>query len=75
MFQACVVEEINGVSREGGYAEYMISRTESTVSVPKDVDPVEFAPFLCAGVTTFNGMRQQNIGPGEVVAIQVPELL
>ena len=38
--------------------------------IPKNVDPAEVAPLLCAGVTVFNGIRQMDIRPGEIVAIQ-----
>ena len=51
-------------------AEYVILRREAVVSVPKDIDPVAFAPMLCAGVTTFNGIRQMGVLPGELVVIQ-----
>lgn len=51
-------------------AEYCLLRSEATVRVPTDVDPAEFAPQLCAGVTVFNGIRQMKITPGEIVAIQ-----
>jgi len=68
--QMCENEQINGVTRDGGYGQYVILRTEAVVSVPKDVDPVEFCPQLCAGVTVFNSLRQQHIPPGETVAIQ-----
>lgn len=47
----CVSESINGVTRDGGYGEYATLLTEAVVSVPKDVDPAEYAPQLCAGVT------------------------
>lgn len=66
----CSNEEINGVTRDGGYGQYVTARTEALVSVPKSVDPAEFAPFLCAGVTMFNSIRQQHIGPGEILAVQ-----
>ncbi|KAF2162091.1 hypothetical protein M409DRAFT_69317 [Zasmidium cellare ATCC 36951] len=69
-FQMCDNKTINGVMRDGGYAEYATLRTEATVRIPKDVDPAEVAPLLCAGVTVFNGMRQLNVPPGEIVAIQ-----
>ncbi|KAI9810517.1 MAG: hypothetical protein M1827_006190 [Pycnora praestabilis] len=69
-FQMCANEQINGVTRDGGYAEYVLLRTEAVVRVPTDVDPAEFAPLLCAGVTTFNSMRKMDITPGEIVAIQ-----
>lgn len=45
---------VNGVTRDGGYAEYVTLRTEAVVSVPEDIDPAEFCPLLCAGVTVFN---------------------
>lgn len=60
----------NGVSRDGGYAEYAFLRSEAVVRVPLDVDPAEYAPLLCAGVTVFNSMRKLNIPSGEVVAVQ-----
>lgn len=68
--QMCVNEQINGVTRDGGYGQYVILRTEAVVRIPSDVDPVEFAPQLCAGVTVFNALRQQKIFPGETVAVQ-----
>ena len=51
-------------------AEYCTIRTEAAVSIPKEIDPAEAAPLLCAGVTVFNGIRQQKIQPGDTVAIQ-----
>ena len=50
----CDVAQINGLSRSGTHGEYMVLRREAAVSIPKDVDPVAYAPFLCAGVTVFN---------------------
>ncbi|KAF6239979.1 hypothetical protein HO173_001587 [Letharia columbiana] len=48
----------------------MTLRRESAVHVPEDVDPVKYAPLLCAGVTVFNGIRQLSVRAGELVAIQ-----
>ncbi|KAI9793115.1 MAG: hypothetical protein M1816_001013 [Peltula sp. TS41687] len=69
-FQMCANEQVNGIFRNGGYAEYMILRTEAAVHVPKEVDPAAFAPMLCAGVTVFNSIRNMGISPGSVVAVQ-----
>lgn len=66
----CVNEAINGVTRDGGYGQYVTLRTEAVVSIPRDVDPAEYCPHLCAGVTVFNGLRRQNILAGETVAVQ-----
>ncbi|KAH7068179.1 alcohol dehydrogenase [Paraphoma chrysanthemicola] len=70
LFQICNNEAINGVSRDGGYAEYCTLRTEAVVRIPQDADPAEYAPLLCAGVTVFNGIRKMNIIPGDTVAVQ-----
>jgi len=53
-FQICQNGAINGVTQDGGYAEYVLLRTEAVVNVPKDVDPVEYAPILCAGITVYS---------------------
>ncbi|KAH0844503.1 hypothetical protein AYO21_00972 [Fonsecaea monophora] len=70
LFQMCEKAAINGVTRDGGYAEYVILRTEAVVRVPTDVDPAEFCPVLCAGVTVFNSLRQQRVLAGSLVAVQ-----
>jgi len=69
-FQMCQNGAVNGVTRDGGYAEYVLLRTEAVVKVPTDVDPVEYAPILCAGITVFNSIRKLQITPGELVAVQ-----
>lgn len=55
---------------DGGYAEYVLLRTEAAVRVPSDADPAEVAPLLCAGVTVFNAMRNMGVMQGGLVAIQ-----
>jgi D-arabinose 1-dehydrogenase-like Zn-dependent alcohol dehydrogenase len=66
----CDHKAINGVTRDGGYAEYVLLRAEAVVRVPLEVDPAEYAPILCAGITVFNSIRRLNILAGEVVAIE-----
>lgn len=61
---------MNGLSFDGGYAEYVLLREEAVVRVPKDVDAAQVAPLLCAGVTTFNAMRKQHVEQGNLVAVQ-----
>lgn len=70
LFQTCENAQVNGVSVDGGYAEYVLLRAEAAVRVPSDADPAEVAPLLCAGVTVFNSMRQMGIVQGGTVAIQ-----
>lgn len=70
IFQTCVNEQINGATMDGGYAEYVTLRAEAAVRVPSGLDPAEIAPFLCAGVTIFNAMRQMRVLQGGLVAVQ-----
>ncbi|GFP52177.1 alcohol dehydrogenase patD [Trichoderma asperellum] len=69
-FQYCKNEVINGVSRDGGYAEYVLLRAEAVVRIPKEIEPAQAAPLLCAGVTVFNGIRKQRVEQGRLVAVQ-----
>ncbi|TFY60513.1 hypothetical protein EVJ58_g5108 [Rhodofomes roseus] len=59
-----------GVGRDGGYAEYTTLRSESLAGLPKDLDPAEIAPHLCAGVTTFNALRHMQSRAPDIVAVQ-----
>ncbi|PTB39239.1 hypothetical protein M441DRAFT_59310 [Trichoderma asperellum CBS 433.97] len=68
-YQFCKNQKINGVSFDGGYAEYVLLRAEAAVRVPKEMDAAEVAPFLCAGVTVFNGMRKLRVEQGGLVAV------
>ncbi|KAI0785112.1 GroES-like protein [Abortiporus biennis] len=69
-FVACTSADIVGIKRDGGFAEYVHIRSEALVNVPKDLDPTEAAPLLCAGVTTFNSLRNMSLKHGELVAVQ-----
>jgi D-arabinose 1-dehydrogenase-like Zn-dependent alcohol dehydrogenase len=69
-FIVCLnAREITGVTRDGGYADYMIAHAGSLALIPDDVTPVDAGPLMCAGVTTFNALRHSGAGPGQVVAI------
>jgi D-arabinose 1-dehydrogenase-like Zn-dependent alcohol dehydrogenase len=61
---------INGNTRDGGLAEYVLIRREAVVVVPEELDPVRFCPVLCAGVTVFNGLRKMQVGAGSLVGVQ-----
>jgi D-arabinose 1-dehydrogenase-like Zn-dependent alcohol dehydrogenase len=60
---------ITGVSVDGGYGEYMIARAEALALVPDELSPAEAAPLVCAGVTTFNCLRNSGARPGELVGV------
>lgn len=69
-FFACSVAlQITGISFDGGYAEYMVAPAIAVAAVPEDLSPVEAAPLMCAGITTFNALRNSGARAGELVAV------
>jgi D-arabinose 1-dehydrogenase-like Zn-dependent alcohol dehydrogenase len=60
---------IPGVNYNGGYAEAMIAPADALALIPDELSPVDAAPLLCAGVTTFNALRESGARPGDLVAI------
>lgn len=66
---SCIRLETPGVTYDGGYAQYMIAPQESLARIPDLLTSIEAAPLLCAGVTTFNALRNCGAGPGDTVAI------
>ncbi len=67
---ACeTVHDVTGVYRDGGYADYMVAHVSALARMPDDLDAVESAPLLCAGITTFNAIRNAGAGAGELVAV------
>ena len=69
-FFACqTASYITGLTSDGGYADYIVARSEGVAHMPDGLSPVEAAPLMCAGVTTFNCLRNSGAKPGDVVAV------
>jgi D-arabinose 1-dehydrogenase-like Zn-dependent alcohol dehydrogenase len=69
-FFACQISLLTtGISFDGGYAEYMIAPSEALALVPADLSSVESAPLMCAGITTFNALRNSGARSGDLVAV------
>src|SRR3954470_11449533 len=69
-FFACTVNLLTtGISFDGGYGEYMVVPAESLALVPDELSPIDGAPLMCAGVTTFNALRNSGARGGDVVAV------
>jgi alcohol dehydrogenase, propanol-preferring len=60
----------SGVTVDGGYAEVMIAEARAISSVPDELTSAEAAPLLCAGVTTYNALRNAGLRGGDLVALQ-----
>jgi D-arabinose 1-dehydrogenase-like Zn-dependent alcohol dehydrogenase len=69
-FVQCQNQKIAGISYDGGYAEYMIAPEEAVAAMPDGISADEAAPLLCAGITTFNALRNAGARPGDLVAVQ-----
>jgi D-arabinose 1-dehydrogenase-like Zn-dependent alcohol dehydrogenase len=69
-FILCRVQKIAGISYDGGYQEYMTAPEEAVAGLPDGISADEAAPLLCAGVTTFNSLRNAGARAGDLVAVQ-----
>jgi propanol-preferring alcohol dehydrogenase len=69
-FGACEDSSTTGITTDGGYAEFMVARMEALNSVPDNLDPVEAAPLMCAGRTSFGALQNSVAKGGDLVAIQ-----
>lgn len=69
-FINCENAQITGLSYDGGYAEYMTAPENAVADVPESLESSEAAPLLCAGITTFNALRNSDLTPGDLVAVQ-----
>jgi D-arabinose 1-dehydrogenase-like Zn-dependent alcohol dehydrogenase len=69
-FVTCQIAlQVTGIAYDGGYAEYMVAPAGALALIPDELSAVEAAPLMCAGVTTFNPLRNSGARPGDLVAI------
>lgn len=68
-FFACILGRVTGITSDGGYAEFVIADATAIARIPKGLSAVDAAPLVCAGVTTFNALRNSGARPGDTVAI------
>ena len=69
-FAGCTDQPVTGVSKDGGYAEYLYARQSGLVAIPGELAPSDAAPLLCAGFTSYNGLVKAQPKPAGVVAVQ-----
>jgi alcohol dehydrogenase, propanol-preferring len=66
----CQNPVLAGVTVDGGYAEVMIAEARAIASIPDELSSADAAPLLCAGVTTYNALRNAGLRAGDLVAVQ-----
>ncbi len=65
----CETQHNTGYGVDGGYADYVIARADYVGRLPHDVDFATMAPILCAGVTTYKGLKETEARPGQWVVV------
>ena len=65
----CKEQQNTGYSVNGGFAEYVLAPAAYVGRIPDNLDFIQAAPILCAGVTTYKGLKQTNTKPGDWVVI------
>jgi D-arabinose 1-dehydrogenase-like Zn-dependent alcohol dehydrogenase len=68
-FVLCENALISGITMDGGYADYVIAPANALAFIPDDLSDVDAAPLLCAGITTYNSLRNSGARAGDLVAI------
>ncbi len=68
-FILCSRGQITGLTKDGGYAQYMVAPVHALARIPKGMDAALAAPLLCAGVTTYNSLRHAGALPGDLVGV------
>jgi D-arabinose 1-dehydrogenase-like Zn-dependent alcohol dehydrogenase len=68
-FITCSYAQIPGISYDGGYADYMIAPAEALAIIPDELSATDAAPLMCAGITTYNALRNSGARVGDIVAI------
>ena len=69
-FVTCqIAPQVPGIAYDGGYAEYMIAPAGALAVIPEGLSAVDAGPLMCAGITTFNSLRNSGARPGDLVAI------
>lgn len=71
-FVNCAIQQQTGTTVDGGYAEVAYARASGLIRLPDEMDAVDLAPLLCAGLTVYRALLQAGDGalPGALVAIQ-----
>jgi propanol-preferring alcohol dehydrogenase len=65
----CGAQKNTGYSVNGGYAEYVLADPLYVGRIPAGLDPTAAAPILCAGVTTYKGIKETDTKPGDWVVV------
>ncbi len=69
-FMACEDGKVTGITFDGGYAEYCVVPVQAVARIPDALSAADAGPLLCAGITTYNALRNSGARPGDTVGVQ-----
>ena len=64
IFITCANQRVTGITMDGGYQEYVLVPFEGLALIPEEINPIDAAPLMCAGITTFNSLRNSGVRGG-----------
>jgi D-arabinose 1-dehydrogenase-like Zn-dependent alcohol dehydrogenase len=70
LFINCEKAQVTGISYDGGYAEYVVVPHAAAARIPEKLSATDAGPLLCAGITTYNSLRNSGARPGDTVGVQ-----
>jgi len=65
----CAEAQFGGYTKNGGFAQYLLADPDYVAHIPDLLKPVEAAPLICAGITTYKGIKETAAKPGQWIAI------
>lgn len=65
----CAEAQFGGYTKNGGFAEYIIADPNYVAHIPAGLSAVDAAPLICAGITTYKGIKETQAKPGEWIVI------
>jgi propanol-preferring alcohol dehydrogenase len=65
----CPEAKYGGYTQNGGFAEYLLGDPNYVAHIPMELSPFEAAPLICAGITTYKGIKETEARPGEWIAV------
>ena len=68
-FVTCSNQLSSGITMDGGYQDYVLVPFEGLALIPDELSPVDAGPLMCAGITTFNSLRNSIARAGDTVAV------
>jgi propanol-preferring alcohol dehydrogenase len=65
----CGEAQFGGYTRNGGFAEYVLADPDYVAHIPNGLSAIDAAPLICAGITTYKGIKEAKLKAGDWIAV------